>query len=209
MLISDSHKFIFIRMRKVASSSMKAILDPLVIPRPESKIAHLKSRAGLEWNYQKYVCRRHNDIRAAKNRMPQDKFNEYFKFAFVRNPWERLVSEYVFLLRESTHGRHERVKKLGGFNDFIHMQIPRADAYQINMLTSKKGKLLLDFVGKFENLSHDWRFVCEKIGIEYQALPVVNATRHKPYQDYYDDQSRQLVANHWSKEIELFGYTFE
>jgi len=209
MLISDSHEFIFLRMRKVASTSMKAVLSPLCIPRPAGRIAHLKSRAWLEWNYHNYVFRAHDDIRAAKRRMPAEKFMRYFKFAFVRNPWDRLVSEYEFLLKRPSHGRHTRVKKLDGFKQFIQMQIPRGDAYQTNMLCDRDGNLLMDFVGKIEGLQSDWYIVSERIGIPQQALPLSNVTRHRHFQDYYDDESRQLVAHHWNREIELFEYRFD
>ena len=209
MLISDSHQFIFLRMRKVASTSMKAVLLPLCVPRPEGRLAHLKSRAWLEWDYHRYVFRAHDDIRAAKWRMPRDRFERYFKFAFVRNPWDRLVSEYEFLLERPAHGRHARVKKLDGFRQFIEMQIPRKDAYQTNMLCDRQGKLLMDFVGKLENLQNDWQTVCERIGVPCQELQRRNATSHRHYQDYYDDESRQLVARHWAREIDLFGYSFD
>jgi hypothetical protein len=209
MLISDSHQFIFLRMRKVASTSMKTILLPMCLPRPSGKIAHLKSRAWLEWDYHKYVFRAHDDIRAAQRRMPAESFNRYFKFAFVRNPWDRLVSEYNFLLERPAHGRHKKVKKLGSFKQFIHMQIPRNDAYQINMLCDHEGKLLMDFVGKIENLEEDWQTVCTNIGIPHQELQRKNATQHSHYQDYYNDETRKLVGRHWSREIELFGYTFD
>lgn len=209
MLISDSHQFIFLRMRKVASTSMKAILLPMCLPRPAGKLAHLKSRAWLEWDYHKYVFRAHDDIRAAQRRMPAETFDKYFKFAFVRNPWDRLVSEYEFLLEKPTHGRHARVKKLNSFKHFIQMQIPRRDAYQINMLCDRHGKLLVDFVGKLENLQSDWQTVCARIGIPDQPLQRKNATQHRHYQDYYDNESRQLVARHWSREIELFEYAFD
>jgi hypothetical protein len=208
MLISDSHQFIFLRMRKVASTSMKTILLPMCLPRPAGRIAHLKSRAWLEWDYHRYVFRAHDDIRAAQRRMPAESFTRYFKFAFVRNPWDRLVSEYNFLLERPAHGRHKKVKKLSDFKHFIHMQVKRNDAYQINMLCDQQGKLLMDFVGKLENLEEDWQTVCKKIGIPYQQLQRKNATQHRHYQDYYDDETRQLVGRHWSREIELFEYTF-
>lgn len=181
----------------------------MCLPRPEGRIAHLKSRAWLERDYQKNVFRAHDSIRAAQRRMPTETFNRYFKFAFVRNPWDRLVSEYEFLLERPSHGRHARVKKLDGFEHFIKMQIPRKDAYQINMLCDRRGKLLMDFVGKLENLQGDWQTVCERIGIPHQQLQRKNATQHRHYQDYYDNNSRQLVARHWAREIELFGYSFD
>ena len=209
MLISDTHEFIFLRMRKVASTSMRGILRPLCLSIPEDRFAHIKSRLRLEWDYHRYVFRAHDNILAAKSRMPADKFERYFKFAFIRNPWERLVSEYEFLLSRNKHGRHKRVKELDNFSEFIQMQIPRRDAYQLNMLCDHKGRVLMDFLGKLENLEQDWHRVCGQLGIEYQALPRKNVIERKPYQAYDDMDSIQVVAKHWGREIELFEYSYE
>jgi hypothetical protein len=196
MLISDSHKFIFLRMRKVASTSMQAILRPLCIPEPTGRLAHILSRTRLRWDYHGYVFRAHENILAAKRRMPAERFESYFKFAFVRNPWERLVSEYEFILTRPEHGRYKRVKALDSFTAFIHMQIPRGDAYQTNMLCDRKGHMLMDFVGKLENLDQDWKTACTMGGIPYQALPRKNVTARKPFQEYYDADS--IVFTHCS-----------
>ena len=93
MLISDSHEFIFVRVRKTASQAMWAQLEPYVLPRPDTRWDRFKSRARLEWDYRKYRFRAHEGILAAKRRMPAERFERYFKFAIVRNPWARLVSE--------------------------------------------------------------------------------------------------------------------
>jgi hypothetical protein len=209
MFISDSHEFIFLHMRKVAGTSMRDILGSLCIPRKKGRLAHLKSRAMLEWDYQKYAFPTHAEISVAQRRMPREVFERYFKFTFVRNPWDRLVSEYEFLLRKKEHGRHGRVKKLGGFKQFIKMQIPRRTAYQINMICDRKGVMVMDFVGKFENLHEDWKTVCHRIGIPHQELPRKNITTHKRYQDYYDNETQQMVRKHWAREIDLFSYSFD
>jgi hypothetical protein len=208
MLISDSHQFIFVQMRKAASSSIQSQLSPYVLPRPVGRWAHLKSRARLEWDYRKYVFRTHDDILAARRRMPAEKFQAYFKFAFVRNPWERLVSEYEYIRSRPDHGRHRRVMRLGSFEAFVRMQIPRRDAYQLHMLRDREGALLVDYVGKVETLDQDWRYVCDRLGIPHSELPRRNMTRHRPYRDYFDASLGELVARHWGPEIRLFDYAF-
>ena len=209
MLISDSHEFVFLRMRKVASTSMRDELRPHCIPVPQSRFTHLKSRMRVSTHYHKHAFRAHEDILSARRLMPRALFKRYFKFAFVRNPWDRLVSEYEFLLKRTGHGRHKRVKQLSGFEQFIDMQIPRPDAYQSNMICDRGGVLLVDFVGRLENLDADWKTVCERIKIDYHTLPHKKMIPHRPYQDYYTPDSLEKVRVHWARDIALFDYHFD
>jgi len=208
MLISDSHEFIFPQMRKVASTSMQQILRPLCITPAGGMLSHLKSRARLEWDYRAYSFPLHADILSVKRRMPSSRFERYFKFAFVRNPWERLVSEYQYILDRPEHGRHRRVRALDSFAGFIRLQIKRRDAYQIRMLCDASNNLLVDFVGRYENLEDDWARVSKRIGIPCQPLPHKNAGTRKGLGHYYTEDSIALVAEHWAAEIEMFGYRY-
>ncbi len=206
MLISDSHQFIFVHIRKAAGSSIRDTLEPLSLVKPTDTWSKIKSRfLKTETDYKKYAFRQHDDINVAKRLMPPDLFESYFKFAFVRNPWDRLVSEYEFIRRRPDHGRHSKVMRMG-FEKYIVYQSKRFDAHQINMLADKNGKLLMDFIGKFENLYEDWNRITDKLGIENKQLTHRKKAGIKDYNSYYSDESRALVAELWKGDIEAFGY---
>ncbi len=206
MLISDSHQFIFVHIRKAAGSSIRDTLEPLSIVKPTDTWSKIKSRfLKTEKDYKKYAFRQHDDINSAKRVMPPELFESYFKFAFVRNPWDRLVSEYEFIRRRPNHGRHSKVMKMG-FEKYIVYQSKRFDAHQINMLADKNGNLLMDFIGKFENLHDDWNRITDKLGIENKELTHRKKAGIKDYNSYYTDESRALVSELWKRDIESFGY---
>lgn len=206
MLISDSHQFIFVHIRKAAGSSIRDTLEPLSLVKPADNWSKIKSRfLRTENDYKKYAFRQHDSITVAKRLMPPELFESYFKFAFVRNPWDRLVSEYEFIRRRPDHGRHSKVMKMG-FEKYIVYQSKRFDAHQINMLADKNGNLLMDFIGKFENLQDDWNRVTDKLGIENKELTHRKKAGIKDYNSYYTDESRALVSELWKRDIESFGY---
>jgi hypothetical protein len=70
------------------------------------------------------------------------------------------------------------------------------------------GKIAVNFIGRLENAQADFDHVCDKIRIPRQTLPRLNTTKHRPYWEYYDDESREIVADVFSEEIETFGYEF-
>ena len=69
------------------------------------------------------------------------------------------------------------------------------------------GDVSLDFIGKFENLEEDYRFVASKLGCDKQ-LANLNKVSRKNYKQYYTGHSRKIVASIYSRDCELFEYTF-
>mgnify|MGYP001327920279 CR=1 FL=1 len=140
---------------------------------------------------------------------------DYFKFAFVRNPWDKAVSDWIYLQEQADIKPTEPLKNYllqeGFFATINHLnnRDGRADhfATQSSFIVENEN-IAVDFVGKFENLQEDFKTVCDKLGIANPELPHKNKTNRKHYTEYYDDETRQIVAEKYAKDIEYFGYKF-
>jgi len=134
-------------------------------------------------------------------------WNEYFKFCFVRNPFDKMVAVYFF---RSQDGRI----KGGSFKQFC---IDCSKGVQPFPKTSEKylidGKIAVDFIGRFESIKKDFDYVCKKLDFPSDCqLPekkFKQITRKSHYSTYYDSTTKEIVSNHYLKELEHFGYTFE
>ena len=76
------------------------------------------------------------------------------------------------------------------------------------MIADKKGDILVDKVGRYENLEADTNEILDRIGVQCERLSRINATKHTHYSEYYTPETRDLVREKWAREIELFGYRF-
>jgi hypothetical protein len=138
---------------------------------------------------------------------PNKVFEEYFKFGFVRNPWDTMVSYYHFLHSNQSSHRNKKVQALDGFKQYLEYEIKRNKYHQTQFLTDNNGELLVDYVGRFESLQDDFDKICKKVNVS-ASMPHSNKSKHKKYQEYYDEETKQMVAEHWKADIEMFGYTF-
>ena len=139
----------------------------------------------------------------------------YFKFCFVRNPWDRLLSAYCYLRVGGRGGAGDMRDAviLSQFHDFrefivnfdkIENDFSDKHFYEQAFWVDDR----IDFIGKTENIQEDFNTICDKIGIPHQQLPHKNKSKHKHYTEYYDDEAREIVAEKYAKDIEHFGYKF-
>ena len=75
-------------------------------------------------------------------------------------------------------------------------------------LTDARGRIAIDFVGRFERLQEDFERICERIGKADTKLPTELIAGGPDYTEFYDDETKELVTERYAEEIAMFGYQF-
>lgn len=137
----------------------------------------------------------------------------YFKFAFVRNPWDLLVSGYQYqttvLTREQRALNPDVAELLARTRDFsdVVRYYPMIRSDMTSFITDEQGQVIVDFVGRFERLEEDFAYISSRIGIDV-PLSHENRSERASYREYYTPETRDIVARHFARDIERFGYVF-
>tara|TARA_B100000214_G_scaffold361141_1_gene324243 strand:+ start:322 stop:912 length:591 start_codon:yes stop_codon:yes gene_type:complete len=193
MIISHKHKFVFTEAPKTATSSIVKTFSRLGIERTSDYNTHAT--------------------------LPNQYINnsEYFVFRFTRNPWSRWVSAYFFWLhgrvaRRILSGKEKNKGVISAHRVACEKTPMEWIRYRLSKIASNSWEFdnptNYNFVGKFENLQEDFNIVCDRIGIPRQQLLHANKSKHKHYTEYYDDETRKVVAEKYAKDIEYFDYKY-
>jgi chondroitin 4-sulfotransferase 11 len=214
------NKFIFIHIPKTAGTSIKTTLDFVKYRtnhRTLKNLINLEPPTGIDWPWQK------------------DGIENYFKFAFVRNPWDRAVSSYFYWANKY----HQRIKNKQNSNipnpikerQLRHMENiyaiiekhkdfkgfyrhfadnPKAlhSLCPVFNVQSRWVDPRLDFIGTYENLIEDMRYICDQVGVPFM-LQHQNASDHKSYRAYYDDELVDCVATIYERDISTLDYSYD
>ena len=203
MIINKKYGFLFVHIQKNAGSSIKKELSNFE-DTSEYKYWHSFIDPEIE------------------------NLQNYFKFCFVRNPWDRLVSWYNMMLSKGIHNDFSGylLSNSKNFSEFLDLTniiyetnkfecndlylYPKSISFnQLDYVSDNDGKILVDFIGKFENLQEDYNQICDKIKIKSFRLEKINQYNHKDYKSYYNDRDIEKVYNLYKRDIEYFDYKFE
>jgi len=147
------------------------------------------------------------------------KFRRYFKFAFVRNPWDRLYSAYHFLKRGglSSADRAWAQTHLAGyqsFEQFVHEWVNELNINswvhfrpQTSFITDASGHIAMDYLGRMEHLDADFELICQRIGVSV-LLPRLNKVEKEHYSTSYSMEMIEIVGKAYERDIEWLDYSF-
>jgi hypothetical protein len=212
MLISHTKRFAFIHVPKTGGCSVKLALEQFADDVLRYRPNRWLDRCGIHvnyfapWPFKRF--RTHTPAAILQRELPPDVYADLFTFAFVRNPWDLLVSSYHFLRRDRSHRRGRLAVRLGSFARYVDYELHRGKLLQSRMLTSHHGRLLVDFVGRFEAIEADFAATCRHLRVAAQ-LPHVNAMPRADYRTHYTPRLAATVADGFGEDIERFGYAFD
>ena len=206
MLISRRHNYIYIHVYKVAGQSVKVALRKAHYPIPE-KLAIPGARAvELAKTNLPRPLPTHATARQIRDWVGHERWDDTFTFSFVRNPWDWQVSLYHFIQGNKNNHQRDLVSSMT-FDEYIDWRVTYDLHLQGEFVFDQQGEQLVDFVGRFENLTHDFAEVCRRIGMEAD-LGHENSSDHQAWKSYYSDESAAKVAEAFAPDIEAFGYSF-
>jgi len=222
-IISHKYKFIFVRVRKTASTSMHVALSKFC--GPLDIIAHIGDKDQLQskpmqnnWKYlpsRKHVF--YNHIPAFRIRemiayMDKGIWDNYFKFCFERNPWDKSVSQYYFH-RQKKGYKHTR-KDLHKF--IMQHSLTHFSDWRFYTEEDKTDDtVIVDKVFKYEEMNDAFKYLKKRVNLPTDVVMPEKRFKgwtrkdHRPYQEILTNDERIKIADVFHREIKLLGFTYD
>lgn len=210
MVYSRNKKFLFIHIPKTAGTSLREVLNrhaagPGVGNFLARRIGWLFPALGQKMFYRWRTFEPHIHFSEAQGLLPPAELEACFKFCFVRNPYERLVSFCRHIETHPEHPYHQRVQKWGGFAGLVENLGELAEPSQLAFTLDRAARPAMDFVGRFERIEEDFAFVAARLGIE-SHLPHRNANPGARWREFYTEDLRREVHRYYEEDFLAFGY---
>jgi hypothetical protein len=206
MIVSAEHRFIFVAIPKTGTHAVRQALREHMGPNDIEQVGLFVTK---RFPIPELAALGHGHLSLQQLRpyLKPDIFDGFFKFAFVRNPFDRFISYCSFVTRDD--GEFERdpqkvMREIVEDPPFAHLLFQPQHMF----LTDAGGKLLTDMVGRVETMQESYDAIAARVGIPTQPLERVNASKRGDYRSYYDRSLIEGVAKIYARDLELFGYQF-
>ncbi len=212
-LVNHKKKFIFFHLYKCGGKSLRKVLNEEINGSEELQGVHSLPR-DMRFHFEKNLSLK--------------KYDSYYKFTIIRNPFDFLVSTYFYAKKHKNHFMHIEIERRNmTMEEFIpyymnlriqHFKVaPIGRPFGSNKvvtlmdwITDTNGDEIVDFIGKLEDIDKDQKIIFEKLGLPSQVIPVLDKSqiRENDYRQYYTDKSREMVEKYFAKDLKRFNYEF-
>ncbi len=193
IVISHKYKFIFVHASRTGGSSVERMAGIDVTS---------DARTAMSGNTD--FPEKHASFQYYRQRYP-GYFKPYFKFTIVRNPYDRLVSAWLWIRNVIPRFAEQ---SLADFIRTRHEEYPYSSFLKLNGRSLEESLREFDFIARFERLDQDIAHICEQTGMDVQAFPHTNRTQKSDYREYYTGADRRLAERLLAEDAEAFGYHF-
>ncbi|MDQ3015467.1 MAG: sulfotransferase family protein [Bacteroidota bacterium] len=206
-MISHRYKCIFIHIPKCGGTS----IEDAIWPEPRKS----------EDLWMGFVSPFHNKYQTGglqhlfgvqiREEVDEDNFNSYFKFTITRNPWDKAISQYFYMQKRPDLRSFLGMAEDDSFGNYLNLIQKKTHVQwepQSKFILDAKGNLLVDFVGRLENMDQDTQYIFQRIGLQ-EKITHVNSTKHKHYSVYYNAELQETVADIYREDIRLLNYSFD
>lgn len=213
LIISKRHKYIFFHLPKNAGVSVSRILIKQENPLKMKRISSFLFRKFFKTKDNFYLSLKDKKLNFFSSHSPcykiqkiidENTFSKFFKFAVIRNPWDRMVSRYFYSKKIDSSFKDLSFKEFLNFDLKNNMHV----IDQFKFCTDVNNHFCLDLVLKFENLNEDFNNISLKFFNKKNMLLHLNKSEHKNYRDYYDNEAKDKIYKYCKKDIEFFKYEF-
>lgn len=209
MIVSHRHRFIFAAVPKTGTHSVRQALREQLGDEDVEQVGLFVDKR-FPWEDLAAIRHGHLSLQQVRPYLGEEAFADYFKFAFVRNPFDRFVSYCAFMLRGGEVFQQQPREVM---RHFLFEEPPEQHILfrpQASLLVGEDGKTLLtDAIGRVEDMQASYDAICARIGIASRPLDRANGSKHNDHRHYYDQALIDGVAARYAQDLELFGYTFE
>ncbi len=208
MIISHQHRYIFFAVPKTGTHSVRqALREQMGAQDLEQVGLFVKKR----FPFPEFSNIGHGHIGASEIRpvLGEEMFGSYLKFGFVRNPFDRFVSYCAFMARDTNHMEATPVQFMKHVIRVLNPVGQMLYRPQHSFLTNANGTLAMDIVGRNETMQGSYDAICARLGMPSAALGRANASKHRPWQEYYDRDLIGWVSDLYRKDLDMFDYRFE
>ena len=203
-MISIENKFIFTHIGRTGGASIEIALSDYGFKKP-----HKSYLLNHDPKIVYFEASQHWTTREERAILGNKIWTECFKFTIVRNPWDRIVSQYCGHVIKEVPGLSFEDYIIRSFEEQVYHEDPRFVKPCMDWITDSQDNIIVDFIGYTETLQDSFDKICKKLGAPKTTL--VNhgkSDRIHHYREYYNEKTAELVANAFERDIKQFNYEF-